>query len=328
MTRSIPRTAATALLSGLLLAGGLAAPALAGDTPPAKGQGAAGPENDFTIPAGSRTTVRADKLSMAPASAGWVFSGSAGRTQDKKVNGLGMWRDGVATADLSVSAHVAGAGGAGLAVTVGADRCDGGADMAVSVDGTEVLRRVVDADVDIVPLPLRVPAGDHAVQVTYSGDRVTEACDRSLKLYAVSAYAQDALPTEWEAFGPPSLVLSDPAAGMWHDLSQGGAEVLMWSPTRATRHFTSTALEHAQVVVTAAGDDCEGPAAFETYVDGTLLGRTEAAPLGKGGAFTRYVLDAGALPAGVHQVDVSYVNDLVTSTCDRNLHLRKVAVHG
>jgi len=328
MTRSIPRTAATTLLSGLLLAGSFAAPALAGDAPATRPDAGSSPDGDFTVPAGSRTVVRADKIGMAPASAGWLFTGSAGRTQDKQVNGLGLWRDGVATAGIKVSTHLAGDGGAGLSVTVGADRCEGGADMTVSVDGTEVLRRVVDADHDIVPLPVRVPAGDHSVAVAYSGDHVTEACDRALKLYAVSAYAIEAMPSEWEAFGPPSLFLSDQSAGLWRDLDKRGAEVLIWKPAGVSRHFTSAALAHAQVVVSAAGDDCEGPAAFETYVDGTLLGRTEAAPVAKDGAFTRYVLDAGVLPAGVHEVDVKYVNDLLTPTCDRNLHLRKVVVHG
>lgn len=332
MTRSMPRTAATALLSGLLLAGGvsasLAAPAFAGDAPSSKGDSVNAPDGDFTVPPGSRTIVRADKISMAPASAGWLFTGSAGRTQDKKVNGLGLWRDGVATATVKVSPHLAGDTGAGLSVTVGADRCDGGADMAVSVDGTEVLRRVVDADHDIVPLPLRVPAGDHVVTVAYSGDHVTEVCDRALKLYAVSAYANEAMPSEWEAFGPPSLFLSDQTAGLWRDLDRGGAETFVWKPATLTRHFTSAALDHASVVVAASGDDCEGPAAFDTYVDGRLLGHTEAGPLAKDGTFPRYVLDAGALAAGPHEVVVSYVDDHVTATCDRNLHVRKVVVHG
>lgn len=332
MTRSIPRTAATSLLSGLLLAGSvcgsLAAPALAGDAPSSRGDAVSSPDGDFTVPAGSRTVVRADKISMAPASAGWMFTGSAGRTQDKKINGLGLWRDGVATAGIKVTSHLAGDAGAGLSVTVGADRCEGGADMAVSVDGTEVLRRVIDADHDIVPLPVRVPGGDHTVTVAYSGDHVTESCDRALKLYAVSAYAAEAMPSEWEAFGPPTLFLSDQTAGLWRDLDRGGAEVMIWKPAAVSRHFTSAALDHAQVVVAASGDDCEGPAAFETYVDGRLLGRTDAGPLAKDGAFTRYVLDAGALAAGTHEVDVKYVDDLVTPACDRNLHVRKVVVHG
>lgn len=331
MTRSLPRTAATALLSGLLLAGGVSAgvaPAFAGDAPSAKGDAVNAPDGDYTVPPGSRTLVRADKIAMSPGSAGWLFTGSAGRTQDKKINGLGMWRDGIATATVKVSSHLAGGTGAGLSVTVGADRCEGGADMAVSVDGTEVLRRVVDADHDIVPLPLRVPAGDHTVAVTYSGDHVTESCDRALKLYAVSAYADEATPSEWAAFGPPSLFLSDQTAGLWRDLDRGGAETFLWKPATLSRHFTSAALDHAQVVVAASGDDCEGPAAFETYVDGTLLGRTEAGPLAKDGTFSRYVLDAGSLAAGAHEVDVKYVNDLVTPACDRNLHVRKVVVHG
>jgi len=308
-SRPAPRAAATAVLSGALLLGTLGGQAAHADpeVPPVQ-------------------ALTAASLVMHPASAGWLFSTTANRTQNALMKGLGMWRAGEATTQLDVSAELAADGGAQLVVTVGADRCNGGADMTVSIDGTPVLQRTVDVDHGVIPVPGRLAAGAHKVAVAYSGDVVTDSCDRALKVYGLSVYAGGAAPDEVVTFGPPSLLLSNPAAGLWHDLVGGQAETVIWSSAEVSRRFTSGDLASAQIVVSAAGDACEGPAQYETFLDGTSLGRTDATAVR--GAYAQHVLAGGPLAAGQHEVRVAFVNDLLTPACDRNLRLRTVAVHG
>lgn len=324
-----PRAAAvTVVLSGLVLAGavGTAAPASAahGDSRPDRVRIDRVDRPDHPDKGASKSVVATvDDLTVSPGSAGWAFSGSAGRLLERQTRALGMWRDGVATTQLKVPARVAGTAGAQLSITAGADVCQGPAAMTVTVDGVEVAQRSVDADLAVYPLPGALAAGVHEVQVGYSGDLVTSDCDRSLKVYAVTASRTDVAPPPSLTFGPPSLLLGDAATGYWRDLRHGGAEAVLFRPGTASRAFTSPGSTDAAVVVTASGSDCEGQAVFDTTLDGVDLGRTEVTDTA-----TPYRLPVGAVAAGAHTVRVSYVNDHFSDSCDRNLSLRSVSVVG
>lgn len=312
-----PRAAAATVATGLVLAGALTT-ALAG--PASAAHGDARPDRPAR---GTSVTATVEDMTVSPGSAGWAFTGSAGRLLQRQTRALGLWRDGVATTRLRVPARVAGTAGAVLSISAGADRCQGAAAMTVSVDGVEVARQLVDADLAVYRVPGALTAGAHEVQVGYSGDVVTAECDRSLKVYAVTASRADVAPDPSLAFGPPSLLLSDAATGYWHDLPRGSAEAVLFRPGTASRGFTSPGSASADVVVTASGSDCEGRAVFDTRLDGVDLGRTEVT-----GTTTAYRLPTGAVAPGAHRVEVTFVNDLLTATCDRNLTLRSVAVTG
>ena len=64
----------------------------------------------------------------------------------------------------------------------------------------------------------------------------TAACDRALKVYAVTVAPPGATATgERITTGPPSLVLSDSAAGTWRDRSNGMAETVLWRDASVSR---------------------------------------------------------------------------------------------
>lgn len=302
------RLTALATLAGLVLAGGAA-------TAPAA---VAGPTSDAVA-------VHADQLLMAPRSAGWVFTGTAARTQDALQRGLGMWRPGTATATLDVPAELAGPGGATLSITAGADRCGGPSPMIVQVDGSEVARIGVDADHGTYPVPGRLSAGQHTVVIGYPEDVVQDTCDASLKVYAVTAHALSDSPRTVRTFGPPTLRLSNSNAGLWHDIA-GGAEMLLWSNASVTRTFTTgpDAVDSASVVVTSGGDECIRKPLYETYVDGLHVGTAQTTAAA--GEFSAQTFSTGALAAGTHEVTVTYADDFRGFGCDRNLRLRTVAV--
>jgi endoglucanase len=105
--------------------------------------------------------------------------------------------------------------------------------------------------------------------------------------------------------------VSDPAAA-------GGQSLIIWGTGTATATVTLPATTDI-MVVRARGDQCLGAPQMSVTVDGRTLLSTPV----QATTWTDYRAPA-ALGAGNHKVGVSFTNDYVNTTCDRNLYLDKV----
>jgi hypothetical protein len=91
----------------------------------------------------------------------------------------------------------------------------------------------------------------------------------------------------------------------------GGNALIIWSTGTATGSSTGAA---NTVTVRARGDQCAGAPQMTMTVDGRQV-LTAAVPAT---AWTDYTAPV-ALATGAHQLGVSYTNDYLDSSCDRNL---------
>src|SRR5664280_1638814 len=106
--------------------------------------------------------------------------------------------------------------------------------------------------------------------------------------------------------GAQGQVRTDPSA-------VGGKALIVWSNGAATGSVSGAA---TGLTVRARGDQCLGAPQMAVTVDGRQV-LSAAVPNTAWANFTAPV----ALAAGAHQFAVSFLNDALTSSCDRNLFL-------
>ena len=155
-----------------------------------------------------------------------------------------------------------------------------------------------------------------------SNDRRTSACDRNLKIRSVGFW------------GPPTV-----ARRRRHRRLSGhgsGHRRLRTAPLRAARSaagatlrrtgsFTGTLDSQAATVLTISlrAIPCEGNPRFSLRIDGKLV--TEPVTLSAGASSYRV---SKAWTDALYTIEIAYLNDFATATCDRNLEILGVTFYG
>ncbi|WP_432992267.1 carbohydrate-binding domain-containing protein [Dactylosporangium sp. CA-233914] len=112
-----------------------------------------------------------------------------------------------------------------------------------------------------------------------------------------------------------SMTVTSGSAGTYRDpAASGGRALQMWTDATASAELTTPA--GARLVVRARGDQCAGAPAMQVQVDGRVVETVGV----HASTWADYVI-AGTWAAGVHKLSLSFTNDSVSESCDRNLHL-------
>lgn len=116
----------------------------------------------------------------------------------------------------------------------------------------------------------------------------------------------------------PSQLALTPGGGQMLD----DATLLMWSNATASATVTfGEAHEYHSFLVRARADQCDGPPAFEVWIDGALISTALVTVSQQGDGL---YAGSGSWGSGHHEIEVRYINDVRTATCDRNLKLGEV----
>jgi endo-1,4-beta-xylanase len=107
-------------------------------------------------------------------------------------------------------------------------------------------------------------------------------------------------------------VILDPTAS-------GGRGLALYSYGTASGQFTSPAAN--RIVVRARGDQCDGAPQMLVRLDGSLV-RTTPVSFTGWNTYTAYV----GVASGVHTLSITFDNDHLTASCDRNLFLDSVSL--
>lgn len=117
-----------------------------------------------------------------------------------------------------------------------------------------------------------------------------------------------------------SMSLSPGAGTVFADhTASGGSAVLLWA-NGSISATVPVPVDATAVSVTARGDHCDGGPVMTIAVDGVALSTGAVRSTSTWG--TRVV--STPIAAGSRQVSVSFTNDHLSSTCDRNLRLDRV----
>ena len=104
-----------------------------------------------------------------------------------------------------------------------------------------------------------------------------------------------------------------------------GDGVMLWSTGSIAGTLERQAAD--SLYIQMVGSDCEGQPRFSVRVDGTLLVSNVEVPEAWGDGTSSYGV-SGKWANRLHTVEVRYLNDLRTATCDRNLYVFDVSFHG
>ncbi|HEX6459627.1 MAG TPA: glycoside hydrolase family 6 protein [Thermoleophilaceae bacterium] len=245
----------------------------------------------------------AESMSL-PSGAGMAFGDSSASGGQA----LQIWSNATATATYSTS------GVRAISVRAKGDQCAGAPQIKVSVDGTVVMSRPVNAT-GWTEYGANLPLADgaHKVSVAFTNDYSGGGCDRNLRVDRVAFY--DSARFEAESASLPSsngAAFSDSSAS-------GGRALLIWSNGRASQDFTTTGVR--SITVRARGDQCAGAPQMTVTVDGTAV-LSAAVPAT---SWTDYTASA-AVADGPHSIGIAFTNDYSGGGCDRNLRVDRVTL--
>ena len=102
----------------------------------------------------------------------------------------------------------------------------------------------------------------------------------------------------------------------------GGAT--LWSTGAVSGTLDSQAGRHLHVRMKA--DACEGMPRFRMWVDGTLVTEQQIKASSIGPVSEHYV--SGQWTNATHTIEISYLNDVRTAACDRNLTVLSLSFSG
>jgi endoglucanase len=252
--------------------------------------------------AATTATIAASSMSL-PASSGTTFADSSATGG----TALLIWSNATASASVTTAAAQA------IVVRARGDQCQGAPHMIVSVDGRTVLSQAVPATAwTNYAADAAIPAGTHTVSVSFDNDYLDSSCDRNLRVDSVAL-------RDTRGFAAAAMALPSCCGHVWQDSSAAeGSSLEIWTFGTATIDY-ATAQAVRSIAVTARGDLCAGAPQMVVAVDGhTVL--TQAVDTT---SWHTYSVNA-ALPAGSHTVAISFTNDYLTASCDRNLWLDSV----
>jgi hypothetical protein len=277
-----------ALVLAVLLSGLCAAPA------------SAGPE--WSPP--TRWVVAPDTFTVAPA-VGAPIAGT-----------LRLWGNGSATA-TRVLPWTADR----LVFQAEATRCEGSPRLEVRVDG-QIRSSLEIAGAGSYAVAGRWFAGPHQVSFALTNDRLRDRCDRNLTIHNVRWESEDgyfgASTKVFQKMDLRGVTFAPTGAGV---SSAGGAT--LWSTGSFTGALDSGEADRLDIKMRSAA--CEGTARFRLRVDGELI-TERAVPPPRDGA-SSYTAER-TWTNGMHTIEIAFLNDVRTATCDRNLSVLGVSFAG
>jgi hypothetical protein len=164
-------------------------------------------------------------------------------------------------------------------------------------------------------------AGTHTVTLIMSNDRLSATCDRNLKIRSVGFWGPSQLPG---TDGVAVRQVMDLSTGAFAPTS-AGVGAADGARLRRTGSFTGTLDSQAATVLTIdlKAIPCQGNPRFSLRIDGRLV--TEPVTLSAGSSSYRV---SKAWTDALYTIEIGYLNDFATSTCDRNLEILGVTFHG
>jgi len=257
--------------------------------------------------AAATTSVQGEAMSL-PSSQGRTG------TDSSAVGGkaLIIWSNGTATGSISGAADT-------VSVRARGDQCGGAPQMTVTVDGRQVLSVAVPATMwTDYAAPAALATGTHQLAIAFTNDYSSSSCDRNL--YVDQVTLSQVAPPPPAAGGVEAETMSLPAASghvTSDTTASGGRSMLIWSNDSATT--TVTLPTATTVTVRARGDQCGGAPQLAVTVDGRPV-LSAAVPATTWSDYTA----PAAVSAGSHAVAVSFTNDYLDSSCDRNLYVDRL----
>jgi hypothetical protein len=268
----------------------------------------------LAAPASAGPAVNPAPFYAVPASAFWVTPAVGAPMGDA----LMLWSNGRAEAKVNLPEP-----SNRLVFTAQARQCEGSPRLEVRVDGAGRFGFARDvAGSGDYAVAGDWAAGTHTVTLIMSNDRrLSAACDRNLKIRSVGSWGPSQSPDAdsvavRQVMDLSTAVFAPATAGVG---SADGATL------RRTGTFTGTLDSQAATVLTIdlKATPCEGNPRFGLRIDGRLV--TEPVTLSAGSSSYRV---SKAWTDALYTIEIGYLNDYATATCDRNLEILGVTFHG
>jgi hypothetical protein len=219
-----------------------------------------------------------------------------------------------------------------MSVIARGQQCYGLPRMQVKIDQNIVLDTYVDkTEFTEYPISLNnVTGGQHTLQVSFLNDGAVAAtktaprCDRNLYVDAVTfTGSNDILEPTTEM---KDTVLTTALATDFQYGKYGRAESenkgILWSNGTISATKTTTR-EVSNTVLYLAADKCNGEPVVRISLNGKVLREGAISST----AIQPYVISS-VQPAGSQTIQISLLNDMGNSTCNRNIRLEKVEFRG
>ena len=252
--------------------------------------------------------VQAAAFTVAPA-----VGAPVGRT-------LVLWGTGAATTTVNLPEATVR-----LVFSAKAESCEGLPELDVSVDDVSVFKSEI-AGAGVYAVKGMWAAGPHKLSFAFLNDRLGAACDRNVKIRSVGMWTST-------SGSPYSYVEQklDLAAVSFTPVSAGvgiAPVARLYANGSFTGPLDSQAAKHLSVRLTAMA--CGGLPRFRLSVDGVVITEQEvpaSSSVGPYGGERVYTVDR-SWADGMHKVEIAYLNDLRTATCDRNLAVVSAKFYG
>ena len=218
-----------------------------------------------------------------------------------------LWRNGSATATKVLPWTAAR-----LMFQAEATRCEGSPRLDVRVDGQVMSSREIAGAGSYAVAGLWL-AGPHNVTFALSNDRLRDTCDRNLTIHNVRWESQnsyfEAHAEVFQKMDIRGVTFAPTGAGASFP---GGAT--LWSTGSFIGALDSVGAYRLHVKMRSVA--CAGKARFSLRVDLELI-TERAVPPPQDGA-SSYTAER-TWTNGMHTIEIAFLNDVRTATCDRNL---------
>ena len=233
-------------------------------------------------------------------------------------NSLVLWGNGAATATVDLPGPMRR-----LVFEAIAQRCGGLPRLEVRVDGVPVFGREI-AGRGSYAVAGSWARGRHKLSFGFPNNRLSAGCDRNIKIRSIGWWSPH------PQFGATEVPVSqdlDMRAVRFSPASTGSGftgGATLWSTGALSGRLDSQAGSYLHVRVRA--DACEGMPRFRMWVDGTLVTEQQVRASSIGSVSEHYV--SGKWANATHTIEISYLNDVRTATCDRNLTVLSLSFSG
>ena len=234
-----------------------------------------------------------------------------------------------------------------LEIDVSEDAWQGDAQFTVTVDGQQIGGTYTASashsagQTQAIAIPTSLPAGDHQLGVTFLNDAYNGSPDTDRNLYidgvklngtliANSSAAQDSSGTAFFNVILPSDATTTPGSDTSSDATSSDTTLVVPPSPSTPISPPSTAQSGTVLEIDVSEDAWQGDAQFTVTVDGQQIGGTYTASASHSAGQTQAIAIPTSLPAGDHQLGVTFLNDAYNGSpdTDRNLYIDGVKLNG
>ena len=234
-----------------------------------------------------------------------------------------------------------------LEIDVSEDAWQGDAQFTVTVDGQQIGGTYTASashsagQTQAIAIPTSLPAGDHQLGVKFLNDAYNGSPDTDRNLYidgvklngtliANSSAAQDSSGTAFFNVILPSDATTTPGSDTSSDATSSDTTLVVPPSPSTPISPPSTAQSGTVLEIDVSEDAWQGDAQFTVTVDGQQIGGTYTASASHSAGQTQAIAIPTSLPAGDHQLGVTFLNDAYNGSpdTDRNLYIDGVKLNG